>query len=45
MSDTERIMAMERATESLARELERLHKIIKGPEERIIGLEDWHDIA
>lgn len=45
MTDAERILAMERAAESLARELERLHKIVEGLEQRIIGLEDWHDIA
>lgn len=43
MSDAERILAMERAAESLARELERLHKILSSLEERIIVLEGWDD--
>ena len=45
MTDAERIMAIERASESLARELERFHKIVSSLEERIIVLEGWDDRA
>ena len=43
MTEAERIKALEGATESLARALEGLHKILSSLEERIIVLEGWDD--